>query len=39
MKSSPGLTLDPGNRFSLLASVDVIRDLASVARWVTVTPR
>ena len=38
MKSGPGVALDPGNRYSLLATVDVIRDLESVARWVAVTP-
>ena len=38
MKSTPGVALTAGARYSVRASVDVIRDLASVQRWVKVTP-
>lgn len=36
MKSKPGVELTPGRRYTLCATVDVIRDLASVRRWVKV---
>lgn len=38
MKSAPGVALKPGQRYSVFASVDVLRDLESIARWVKVTP-
>ena len=37
MKSLPPVKLIPGSRYSVLATVDVIRDLESVQRWVKVT--
>jgi hypothetical protein len=30
--------LTPGSRYALRATVDVLRDLESVKRWVKVTP-
>lgn len=39
MKSKLPIALKPGDRLSLVATLDVIRDLKSVARWVKVTPR
>ena len=38
MKSKPGIKLDPGERYTVNATVDVIRDLQSVERYVKVTP-
>lgn len=38
MKSRPAAQLAPGKRYSVLATVDVIRDLESVSRFVSVTP-
>ncbi len=38
MKTEPPFKLAAGRRLSLLATVDVIRDLESVKRWVKVTP-
>jgi hypothetical protein len=37
MKSTPGISLAPGAKYSLRATVDVIRDLESVQRCVKVT--
>jgi hypothetical protein len=37
MQSSPGVTLRPGVKYSLLATVDVVRDLQSVADCVKVS--
>ena len=37
MKTKAPFTPNPGSRFALLATVDAIRDLASVARFVKVT--
>lgn len=39
MKSKSPVRLTPGSRYSLLATVDVIRDLESVQRWVKVSPQ
>ena len=36
MRSKPGVAMDPGCRYAIRATVDVIRDLESVARWVEV---
>ena len=38
MKSKPPIDLRAGQRLALVATIDVIRDLASVRRWVKVTP-
>jgi len=37
MKSRPMVSLDAGNRFTVLASLDAARDLESVRTWVTVS--
>lgn len=37
MKTKPPFTLTAGRRLSLLATMDIIRDLKSVERWVKVT--
>lgn len=37
MKSVPGVTLTAGQRYTLRATVDVVRDLESVAAWVRVS--
>jgi hypothetical protein len=37
MRTKPTVPLATGNRVSLLATVDVVRDLHSVQRWVKVT--
>lgn len=37
MKRPLGVKLEPGQRYNVLATVDVIRDLESVARWVKVS--
>lgn len=37
MKSGTGVALVPGQRYSMLATVDVLRDLESVKRWVKVS--
>lgn len=37
MKSNPAIALTAGQRLSLLATLDVIRDLQSVARYVRVS--
>ena len=39
MRSKPAVSLTKGSRYSVFATVDVIRDLASVSRWVKVTPQ
>ncbi len=39
MKTKPPLTLTRGRQLALVATVDVLRDLQSVQRWVKVTPR
>ncbi len=36
MKTTPPLTLAPGRQFAVVATVDVLRDLQSVQRWVKV---
>lgn len=38
MKTKSPVSLTPGAKYTLFATVDVIRDLASVSRWVKVTP-
>ena len=38
MKSKPALALAKGVVVSLLTTVDVVRDLQSVERWIKVTP-
>lgn len=38
MRSQPAFPLHAGAEYRLFASVDVLRDLASVARYVTVKP-
>lgn len=38
MRSEPGVSLRVGARYNVLASIDVVRDLASVADCVKVTP-
>ena len=38
MKSQPPIQLVPGSRLSLLASVDALRDLESVCKYVKLTP-
>jgi hypothetical protein len=38
MKSKPGVSLSPGKQYSILATVDVLRDLESVERFVKVSP-
>jgi hypothetical protein len=37
MRSTAGVAMDPGCRYSVRATVDVIRDLESVSRWVEVS--
>lgn len=37
MKSATGVTIERGQRYALTATVDVVRDLHSVSRWVKVT--
>jgi hypothetical protein len=37
MKTKPPVKLAAGETFSVLASVDVVRDLRSIARWVKVS--
>ena len=39
MKSKSGVSLTAGQRYSVNATVDVIRDLESVERWVKVAPQ
>jgi len=39
MKSRAPVSLNAGSSYSILATLDVIRDLASVARWVKVAER
>lgn len=39
MKRNTGVTVAPGQSYSVRATVDVIRDLESVARWIKVTPQ
>lgn len=38
MRSKPAVRIAPGARYTVLASVDVLRDLASVQRHVRLTP-
>jgi len=38
MKSKPAIKLDAGERYTVNATVDVIRDLQSVERYVKVSP-
>ncbi|MBN2448723.1 MAG: hypothetical protein JXO22_18500 [Phycisphaerae bacterium] len=38
MKTRPNVQLTPGAKYTVRATLDVIRDLASVERWITVTP-
>jgi hypothetical protein len=38
MESQPPVKLTPGSRYALRATVDVLRDLETVKRWVKVTP-
>lgn len=37
MKTVSSIELKPGEKYSVAATVDVLRDLASVERWVKVT--
>lgn len=39
MRTKPPLELTPGRRLTLVASVDVLRDLASVQRWIKIVPQ
>jgi hypothetical protein len=39
MKTKPPFTLTTGRQLSILATVDIIRDIESVERWVTVTSK
>ena len=39
MKSRPDVRLEPGAKYSVRATLDVIRDLESVQRWVKVSLR
>jgi hypothetical protein len=39
MKTKPPFTLAAGRQLSILATVDIIRDIESVERWVTVTSK
>lgn len=36
MRTQPAVTVAPGQKFSLVASVDIVRDLASISRFVKV---
>jgi len=38
MKSPSAVKLTPGTRYSMRGTLDVLRDLASIKRWVKVTP-
>lgn len=38
MRSLAGVALAPGCRYAVRATVDIIRDLQSVSRWIHVTP-
>lgn len=38
MRTKPGVSLAPGQSYSVRATVDVLRDLASVERFVKVNP-
>ncbi|MBU0639086.1 MAG: hypothetical protein KKB50_09500 [Planctomycetes bacterium] len=38
MKSKPLAIIAPGVKYTVFATVDVLRDLESVQRWVKVTP-
>ena len=38
MKSRPAVTLEPGHKYTVMASVDVLRDLRSVERFIKVQP-
>ncbi|MFH1747220.1 MAG: hypothetical protein ABIG44_09285 [Planctomycetota bacterium] len=38
MKSRPPVKLEPGAKYTIFATVDVIRDLQSVQRWVKTSP-
>jgi hypothetical protein len=38
MRTRPNVQLVPGAKYTVRATVDVLRDLASVERWVKVTP-
>ncbi len=38
MKTRTPVALRPGEKYSILASVDVLRDLASIAKFVKVSP-
>jgi hypothetical protein len=39
MKSEPPVSLQPGTRYTVRATLDILRDLESVQRWVKVTPQ
>ncbi len=39
MKTKPPVALAPGRTLALQATVDVLRDLQSVQRWVKVSPK
>jgi len=39
MKSTPGVNLTAGSQYDVRTTVDVLRDLESIAKWVSVTPR
>jgi len=36
MRSKPAITLAPGQKFSLRATIDIVRDLESISRFVKV---
>ncbi len=38
MKSAPKVKFNPGSRFTILATYDVIQDLASIEKFVKVSP-
>lgn len=38
MKSRSAVKLEPGAKYTVRATLDVVRDLESVERWVKVTP-
>ena len=38
MKTKPAVKLEPGAKYTLRATVDVLRDMASIRRWISVTP-
>jgi len=39
MKSKPAVQIEAGQKYEIRATLDVIRDLKTVERWVKVTPK